>query len=79
MAQVSESRPTSSTQPNVQDVFLNSARRDRVAVVLHLMDGRRLDAWQIGQWQGGEFYGVGPATNEGARTPIIPKPAWKAP
>lgn len=44
MAQVSESRPTSSTQPNIQDVFLNHARRDRVAVVLHLMDGRRLDA-----------------------------------
>jgi len=44
MAQVSEPRPTSSAQSNVQDVFLNSARRDRVAVVLHLMDGRRLDA-----------------------------------
>jgi branched-chain amino acid transport system substrate-binding protein len=34
--------------------------------------------WWVGQWQGGEFYGVGPATNEGARAPIIPKPAWKA-
>lgn len=48
MAQVSESRPTSaaqsSAQPNIQDVFLNLARRDRVPVVLHLMDGRRLDA-----------------------------------
>jgi len=44
MAQVSESRPTSSAQPNIQDVFLNLARRDRIAVVLQLMDGRRLDA-----------------------------------
>ena len=44
MAQVSEPRPTSSAQSNVQDVFLNSARRDRLEVVLHLMDGRRLDA-----------------------------------
>ena len=35
--------------------------------------------WWVGQWQGGDFYGVGPATNEGARTPIVPKPAWKAP
>jgi host factor-I protein len=43
MAQVSEPR-TSSTQSNIQDVFLNYARRDRAAVVLHLMDGRRLDA-----------------------------------
>jgi host factor-I protein len=44
MAQVSESRPTSSAQPNIQDVFLNHARRDRTAVVIQLMDGRRLDA-----------------------------------
>jgi branched-chain amino acid transport system substrate-binding protein len=34
--------------------------------------------WWVGQWQSGEFYGVGPATNEGARAAIIPKPAWKA-
>jgi host factor-I protein len=44
MAQVSESRPTSSAQPNIQDVFLNHARRDRSAVIIQLMDGRRLDA-----------------------------------
>ena len=44
MAQVSESRPTSSAQPNIQDVFLNHARRDRIAVIMQLMDGRRLDA-----------------------------------
>jgi len=48
MAQVSESRPTSSAQSsaqsNIQDVFLNHARRDRLVVVLQLMDGRRLDA-----------------------------------
>ena len=45
MAQVSESRPTSSSaQPNIQDVFLNHARRDRVAVTLHLMDGRQVEA-----------------------------------
>ena len=44
MAQVSESRPTSSAQPNIQDVFLNHARRDRLVVALQLMDGRRLDA-----------------------------------
>ena len=45
MAQVSESRPTSSSaQPNIQDVFLNHARRDRVAVTRHLMDGRQVEA-----------------------------------
>lgn len=48
MAQVSDSRPTSSaqssSQSNIQDVFLNHARRDRLVVALQLMDGRRLDA-----------------------------------
>ena len=48
MAQVSDSRPTSSAQSsaqsNIQDVFLNHARRDRLVVALQLMDGRRLDA-----------------------------------
>lgn len=44
MAQVSEPRTSSSMQPNIQDVFLNHARRDRVAVTIHMMDGRQLDA-----------------------------------
>lgn len=34
--------------------------------------------WWVGQWQDGEFYGVAPAGNAGARQPILPKPAWKA-
>ena len=44
MAQVSEPRATLSTQRNIQDVFLNFARRDRLAVTICLMDGRRFDA-----------------------------------
>ena len=43
MAQVTEQR-SSATQPNIQDVFLNFARRDRLAVKIFLMDGRHLDA-----------------------------------
>ena len=42
MAQATE--PSSlSAQSNVQDVFLNSARRDRLSVVVHLVDGRQFD------------------------------------
>ena len=45
MAQVSEPRPASSTASgNIQDVFLNCARRDRLAVTVHLMNGRQLEA-----------------------------------
>ena len=35
--------------------------------------------WWVGQWQNGEFYGVAPTGNEGARAVITPKPAWVAP
>ena len=44
MAQVTESRSSSSTQSAIQDVFLNSARRDRLTVTIHLMDGRHIEA-----------------------------------
>jgi host factor-I protein len=43
MAQVSEPR-TTSAQSNIQDVFLNHARRERVPVSIHLIDGRQFDA-----------------------------------
>ncbi len=42
MAQVTEQR-SSSAQPNIQDVFLNYARRDRLAISIHLLDGRQFD------------------------------------
>ena len=35
--------------------------------------------WWVGQWQDGEFYGIAPAGNEGARKAIVPKPAWVTP
>jgi host factor-I protein len=44
MAQVSEPRPTSSALPNIQDAFLNLARRDRLPVGIHLLDGRHFEA-----------------------------------
>ena len=44
MPQATEPRPTAAAQPNIQDAFLNFARRDRVEVTVVLLDGRRLDA-----------------------------------
>jgi host factor-I protein len=44
MPQATESRSSAASQPNIQDVFLNFARRDRVEVAIVLMDGRRLEA-----------------------------------
>jgi host factor-I protein len=42
MAYASELR--SATQANIQDVFLNHARRERIVLGFHLLDGRRFEA-----------------------------------
>jgi len=39
MASTREPKPASAT-PNIQDVFLNFARRERVSVEIHLMNGQ---------------------------------------
>ncbi len=39
---VSESKPASA-QPNIQDVFLNYARREKLSVAIHLLDGRTFE------------------------------------
>ena len=44
MAQATETRSAPPAQPNIQDVFLNYARRERLAVTIHLLDGRSFDA-----------------------------------
>jgi branched-chain amino acid transport system substrate-binding protein len=58
---------------------LQTGSFDTVIGTVKLENNLPTKYWWVGQWQGGEFYGVGPATNDGARTPIIPKPEWKAP
>ena len=42
-----------------------------VAGDLKLPGNRDAQAWLIGQWQGGEFYAVAPASRSGAKAPII--------
>jgi host factor-I protein len=44
MAQATEPHSASAAQPNIQDVFLNYARRERDPVTIHLLDGRSFDA-----------------------------------
>ena len=43
MAQATELR-TASASPNIQEVFLNYARRERLSVSVRLIDGRQFDA-----------------------------------
>lgn len=42
MPQIRESKP-STAQPNIQDVFLNYARREKLAVLVRLMDGTEFE------------------------------------
>ena len=44
MSQVFDPPATSSAPPNVQDAFLNTARRERLAVTVLLMGGHQFDA-----------------------------------
>ena len=76
----------------LQQAIERVAKIDRAAVIKDLQTGSfdtvigkvklennmPTNYWWVGQWQGGEFYGVAPSANQGARQPILPKPAWKA-
>ena len=42
MAQTRDTK--ASTAPNIQDVFLNHARREKLQVVIRLMDGENIEA-----------------------------------
>lgn len=50
---------------------------DTVVGKVKLKNNLRVDGWQVGQWQGGEYYGLAPANLPGARQMMFPKPAWK--
>ena len=43
MAQATESRSASASQPNIQDVFLNYVRREKLTVTIRMMDGSEVD------------------------------------
>jgi host factor-I protein len=42
MPHTPESR-SAPAQPNIQDVFLNYARREKLPVTIHMMDGREME------------------------------------
>lgn len=50
---------------------------DTIVGKVKLEGGLLKEVWGVGQWQGGEFYGVAPATLPGARPVATPKPDWK--
>jgi branched-chain amino acid transport system substrate-binding protein len=56
---------------------LQTGTFDTIIGPIKLEKNLRVDSWQVGQWQNGEFYGVAPAKLPGAKPVQFPKPAWK--
>src|SRR5262245_21594148 len=56
---------------------LHSGSFDTIVGKIQVKDGLRADGWQVGQWQGGEFYGLAPDSKAGAKAVMFPKPEWK--
>ena len=50
---------------------------DTIVGKVKLQNNLRVDGWQVGQWQGGEYYGLYPENLPGAHKILFPKPAWK--
>lgn len=50
---------------------------DTVVGKVKLQNNLRVDGWQVGQWQKGEYHGIAPANLPGATPLLFPKPAAK--
>jgi len=55
---------------------INTGSFDTIVGKVQLKDNLYKGIWAVGQWQGNDFYGISPK-QEGARAPIVPKPAWQ--
>ena len=56
---------------------INTGSFDTIIGKVKLVDNLYKGVWAVGQWQGNDFVAIAPMKQEGARTPIVPKPAWQ--
>jgi branched-chain amino acid transport system substrate-binding protein len=56
---------------------INTGSFDTIIGKVKLKDNLYKDVWAVGQWQGNDFYAIAPMKQQGARAPIVPKPAWQ--
>ncbi len=56
---------------------INSGEFDTILGKVKLKDNLYKEVWAVGQWQGNDFYAIAPMKQQGARPPIVPKPAWQ--
>jgi branched-chain amino acid transport system substrate-binding protein len=57
---------------------LQSGSFDTILGPMKLQNNLPTEYWWVGQWQGGEFYGIAPTSRRGARAAIVPKPGWQS-
>lgn len=55
---------------------ISSGTFETVLGSIKLEDNQLRSLWTVGQWQDGQFAGVAHTSREGAREPMVPKPAW---
>jgi branched-chain amino acid transport system substrate-binding protein len=55
---------------------INTGTFDTIIGKVQLKDNLYKGVWAVGQWQGNDFFGIAPQ-QDGARAPIVPKPAWQ--
>ena len=56
---------------------INSGSFDTIIGKVKLENGLNKNIWAVGQWQGSDYFGIAPVNKAGAKSPIVPKPAWK--
>lgn len=53
-----------------------SGEFDTIIGTVKLVDNQLRALWTVGQWQDGKFVGLAHTERDGAREPVVPKPAW---
>ena len=55
---------------------ISTGEFDTIVGKIKLVDNQLRSLWTVGQWQDGKFVGLAHTERDGARDPVVPKPAW---
>lgn len=65
-------------RPKIRDNMAAGAKGTLYGDVVWDDNHLNVNAWSVGQWQGGKLVGVYPAKKAGAKPVVFPKPKWTA-
>ena len=69
-------RPVRSDRKKVLDAIANGGPYQTIVGPIDLKTHIRGKQFNVGQWQSGEFVGIGPTDLPGAKPLVFPKPEW---